>query len=212
MDPKLVVRTPSGFRFDFRLSRPIITIGRAPHCNLVLDDQYVSRLHAVIRQEPEGYILYDEDSSNGTRVRGQLLSERHLMVDGDEIQIGSVSMLFQANPATPPATAIIGASSPAPSTPVRIDPSTYDVWIDGQLLEKRLSPLEFKLLAHLYAKCGAVCSREELGEALWGSGGYTHEMIHQLVHRLKQRVEPDPRTPRYVLTISGTGYRLRTEA
>jgi pSer/pThr/pTyr-binding forkhead associated (FHA) protein len=207
--PRLVIRTTSGFRFNFALSQSVVTIGRAPQCDLVLDDQYVSRLHAVIRHESEGYVLYDEESSNGTRVQGQRVSDRHLMQDGDEIQIGSVSLVFQAGRATSNLTAILDAPDGAAGTPpIRIDPETFDVWVNGQLLEKRLSPLEFKLLAHLHARRGAVCSRKELGDALWGEGGYTPEMINQLIHRLKQRIEADPRAPRYLITLPGTGYRL----
>ena len=208
--PKLIVRTSSGVRFEFQLTRPITTIGRAPQCDLVLDDHYVSRLHAVIRQENEGFVLYDEESRNGTRVRRLPVSDRYPIQDGDEIQIGSIHMIFQAHPETTSATAVWEqVNDDQPLASLRIDTETYDVWIDGVLLEKRLSPLEFKLLAYLHAKRGAVCSREELGDAMWGKGAYTQEMIHQVVHRLKQRIEPDPSSPRYMLTVPGGGYRLR---
>ena len=208
-DAQLIVRTASGFRFDFQLAQPVTTIGRGPQCDLVLDDQYVSRVHAVIRHEAKGYVLYDEDSRNGTRVRGQRVADRHLMEDGDEIQIGSVNILFQKGRQASSATEIFEPPEAAGhTTAVRIDRTSFDVWVDGRLLERRLSPLEFKLLAHLHTRRDAVCSHEELGDALWGKGGYTPEMIHQLVHRLKQRIEPDPREPRHLVSVPGVGYQL----
>ena len=71
-----------------------------------------------------------------------------------------------------------------------------EVWIDGRRLGQKLSVLEFKLLGCLYARANAVCSRDEIGTELWGDGAYIYEMLHQLVHRLKRRLEPDPAIPR----------------
>ncbi len=49
-----------------------------------------------------------------------------------------------------------------------------------------------------------VCTRQELGDAIWGAGNWDPNMLH----RLKEKVEPDPEKPRYVQTIPWVGYRV----
>jgi len=61
-------------------------IGRGRHCDLVLGSAKVSREHAVIRREADGWWIEDLGSSNGTWL-GRVRVERHLIADGDEFSI-----------------------------------------------------------------------------------------------------------------------------
>ena len=72
----------------------LLNIGRAPDNNLALSDGQVSHHHARITQQPEGYIIEDLNSINGTFVNSQRVT-RHLLRGGDEIQIGQTRLIFQ---------------------------------------------------------------------------------------------------------------------
>jgi DNA-binding response OmpR family regulator len=73
-----------------------------------------------------------------------------------------------------------------------------------------LSEPQRKLVRLLHYRRGAVCSYDEIAEEVWGVGeGVTPGAIYELVKRLRQKVEPDWRDPRYVVTVPGEGYRLQ---
>ena len=73
----------------------------------------------------------------------------------------------------------------------------------------RLSAQEFKLLVHLVRHPGIVLSRDELLDAVWGYQA-TPETRTVDVHIswLRQKLEPDPHNPRYIVTVYGLGYRF----
>jgi len=75
----------------------LLTIGRTPDNNLALPDSQVSRHHARITQQPEGLVIEDLNSTNGTFVNSQRLT-RQLLRDGDEIQIGQTTMIVELQP------------------------------------------------------------------------------------------------------------------
>jgi hypothetical protein len=79
----------------FEVGNDGITIGRSSQSDIVLDDQAVSRVHAVVTREKKGtYRLRDQDSVNGTYVNEQRISE-HVLEDGDAIQVGLTVLAFR---------------------------------------------------------------------------------------------------------------------
>lgn len=68
----------------------ITTIGRAQGNTVTLGDDMVSRNHALIRRENDGYVLVDLGSANGTFVNGRPISSPTTLNDGDEIKFGDV--------------------------------------------------------------------------------------------------------------------------
>ena len=75
-----------------------------------------------------------------------------------------------------------------------------------------LTPSEFDLLATLLSAPGRVFSRLELLDRLQGDAyeGYERTIdVH--IRNLRTKIEPDPRNPRYVVTVYGIGYRLAAE-
>jgi DNA-binding response OmpR family regulator len=75
----------------------------------------------------------------------------------------------------------------------------------------QLTPTEFKLLLVMARAPGKAFSREELQTSLWGtptdpSAGYS--TVNAYVSDLRDRLEADPRHPRYVMTVRNVGYRL----
>ena len=75
--------------------RPIV-IGRLSSCDIPLGDPQVSRRHAEVRRDPEGFTVFDLGSTNGTVVNGSPVRERRLS-DGDELRIGSATIRFETS-------------------------------------------------------------------------------------------------------------------
>jgi DNA-binding response OmpR family regulator len=72
-----------------------------------------------------------------------------------------------------------------------------------------LTRLEFRLLQLLVANAGRVLSAERLTTHVWGLRGMgDRQLLKQLVHRLRGKIEEDPAEPRHLLTEPGLGYRL----
>ena len=76
------------------LVQPITTLGRGPDNQVQIDETSVSRHHAQITLEVEGFVIRDLDSQNGSFVNGEPIKE-HLLVDGDRIQIGTARFIFR---------------------------------------------------------------------------------------------------------------------
>lgn len=76
----------------------------------------------------------------------------------------------------------------------------------------RLTRLELRLLQILMANAGHTLPAERLLSHVWGSrGSGDRQLLKQLVHRLRQKIEADATEPRYLVTISGVGYALREQ-
>ena len=71
-----------------------VRFGREQENDVVVADPVVSRFHAEIRQEADGYILVDRGSSNGTQVNGAQITTHRLQA-GDEFQIGNQKFAFE---------------------------------------------------------------------------------------------------------------------
>jgi DNA-binding response OmpR family regulator len=83
----------------------------------------------------------------------------------------------------------------------------------GERAAVRLTPLEARLVQFLIARAGETVPSERLLVHVWGGRGEgDRQLLKQLVHRLRQKLEPDPSAPRYVITDSGEGYRLEASA
>jgi DNA-binding response OmpR family regulator len=76
----------------------------------------------------------------------------------------------------------------------------------------RLTRLELRLLQILLANAGHTLPAERLLAHVWGSrGSGDRQLLKQLVHRLRQKIEAEATEPRYLVTVSGVGYALRPE-
>lgn len=76
-----------------RMRRGTLRIGRDPRCDLVISDSQASRFHARIVRTPQGFLLVDEGSTNGTTVNGHSVAS-HQLRDNDGIRIGTTDMIF----------------------------------------------------------------------------------------------------------------------
>ena len=96
------------------LAHDSISLGRAQENNIHLDDDDVSRLHALLSFDGQEYRLRDLNSANGTFVNGQRIVET-LLLPGDVVKIGLVQMRYDRGPAAAPLTA-----SPAEPRPLAV--------------------------------------------------------------------------------------------
>jgi hypothetical protein len=76
------------------LNGDALVIGRRTSSGIALVDAEVSRRHAQIDQDTSGFSLHDLDSMNGTIVNGRRISRRHLLRDGDLIEVGHTRLRF----------------------------------------------------------------------------------------------------------------------
>jgi DNA-binding response OmpR family regulator len=71
-----------------------------------------------------------------------------------------------------------------------------------------LTPLEGKLLTYLMINAGQVLTADAIIDYVWGPRGGDRDMLRQLVHRLRDKIEPDPGNPTHIKTVPGLGYGL----
>lgn len=124
----------------------------------------------------------------------------------------------------------LGASCAAEDVPARVDAQLRrvaraarsfrqvgDVSVDLTTAEVRcgdepvsLPPQHYRLLAAMAQRPGATLSRADLARSLWGVEGGPHadRGVETLVAGLRRRLEDDPRHPRRIVTVRGSGYRL----
>jgi len=201
----LMVEGPTPGKRIF-LDQPVLLIGRDDPCGLSIVDRQVSRQHASISLEGDGYILRDLGSKNGTYINGRELKGSHALQDGDEIQIAYCCKL-----------AFVGAEATAPvilDKPIhglRMDLESKRIWVADQELVPPLSLAQYRLLELLYQEHGRVYSRDEVVQAVWPEDdrdGISEQAIDALARRLRERLaEVDPEV-QYVITVRGHGFRL----
>jgi two-component system KDP operon response regulator KdpE len=106
------------------------------------------------------------------------------------------------------------APSPASEPIVRgglvIDRERFRVLRDGE--EVRLTPKEFELLTYLAQQPGRVLTHRAILKAIWGPNAVDQpEHLRVLVGALRKKIEPNPSSPRYILTEPWVGYRFADE-
>ncbi len=124
---KLIVNPTSSAKREIPLPRSILSIGRDPSNDLVLPDAMVSRRHAVIEFRGSQYFIRDCNSSNGSLVNGDRVSERNLR-DGDLVAIGTARLLFREEVEDSGAKVV-----PHPSAPRQVCPSCQADYRKGDM-------------------------------------------------------------------------------
>jgi two-component system KDP operon response regulator KdpE len=101
-----------------------------------------------------------------------------------------------------------GASDPVVSVgDLRIDVAERTVTVNGSRV--KLSPHEFDLLRVLAQNQGKLLTHRMLLREVWGPAYQVEaHYLHVYISHLRKKIEPDPSSPRYLLTEPGAGYRL----
>jgi len=183
------------------LTGQTITIGRALENDIVITSKRVSREHARVRREGWRVILEDLDSTNGTFLNDERVLAPQELHDADRIKIGDVILIFHDPDIT-------YRDSVFPDLEVNVAAGV--VRVNRHVVA--LAPKEFALLVYLHQHGGQVCSKDDIGLAVWPEyqeGIYDYQ-IENLIRRLRAKLEPDPANPQLLLTIRGLGYKLVT--
>lgn len=207
--PKLMIKRQDGQFRELEWDDERITIGRDSANDIVIDHPLASRRHARLERTEEGFAVRDLESTNGTFVNQERVEGLCPLHNQDQIIIADTVIVFQDPEAT-----VKGMLPPellrAVREELRVDSRTKEVYIKGQPLDPSLTVKEFQLLELLYVRRGQVISKDEIARQVWDYEVFDYNAIDALVYRLRQRIEPDPAHPRYLVTQRGFGYKLVT--
>jgi hypothetical protein len=211
--------------------REDIVIGRDAGCDIVIPERQVSRYHARLSIQPDGVLLEDLGSKNGTHRNGEAITSAMLLQDGDVIQIAlSQQFVFLSSDSTVPLEGDIEEFLAVQSAETRTSkPEIHKLSLDkrsrrvfiyrfdedqGYQKVEILPPLsvsQFHLLDSLYKNQGRVVPRSELVEAVWGAEQayeVSEQALDALVRRLRDRISDTDPDHAYVVTVRGHGLRL----
>jgi len=93
----LIVRAGAQAGARFALDELVTRLGRHPESEISLDDITVSRRHAEIERTPDGHVVRDAGSLNGTYVNQERI-DMMVLRHGDELQIGKFRLVFFERP------------------------------------------------------------------------------------------------------------------
>ncbi|MEZ4634402.1 MAG: FHA domain-containing protein [Caldilineaceae bacterium] len=173
-----------------------------------MPDRQVSRNHARIFWQDDGYFIEDLGSKNGTHVNGQDVATPVRLEDGDELQ---VALRFKLAFVDAGATAPLTLDDDESQMGLRLDKETRQVWVNGQMIDPPLSLHQYRLLNALWEAGGGVVTREQIVDTVWpeASGeGVSEQAIDALVRRLRERIAEIDLEFRYIVTVRGHGFRL----
>lgn len=91
---------------------------------------------------------------------------------------------------------------------LRLDRGAREVAVHGEIVHLTFS--EFELLDALMGQPGRLLNRQELLRAIWGDSAYRDpRAIDVHVRHLREKLEPEPDRPQFIITVRGAGYRLQ---
>jgi pSer/pThr/pTyr-binding forkhead associated (FHA) protein len=203
------------------LPRALFWIGRdglEQRPDLCFQTPSISRRHAEIRFQDDGYYLVDH-SKNGTKINQNKVEKDHPypLQSGDYIylcQDDQVILCFSISPSDEETIQGPADSSNIPvvseDTGLRLDTDKREVWLDG--VKRKLSPKEYLLFEVLYRNRGKIVSDDEIKKAVWDERAKENGVplvfsweINALIYRMREDLglEKD-----WVVNKHGCGYYL----
>ncbi len=119
---RLVVRAGGIIGTAYALESAEIHIGRDAHNDIVIAEADISRRHARLTRQENGYVLEDLGSTNGTFVNGQRLTAPHPLRPGDEVRLGPKVVLVYEQVTDPNATVAVSAETLQAAPPAAAAP------------------------------------------------------------------------------------------
>jgi pSer/pThr/pTyr-binding forkhead associated (FHA) protein len=123
---QLVVRAGPTPGKVYPIMKKEIIIGRDPNSDVLINDAEISRHHAAIKFQPEGFVIEDLGSTNGTVINGQRLMGPHVLHPGEIINLGEhISLVFDRQMAFDPDATMVSPVSAVPTPPVKAQTPVY---------------------------------------------------------------------------------------
>jgi DNA-binding response OmpR family regulator len=185
---------------DFRATRPDLAV-----LDLGLPDRDgLDVLRAVRRESNAPVIILTARGEESDRLVGLELGADDYMVkpfSPKELVARVRAVLRRTEGAPAMGAELIHASD------LTLDLPRMRLTVAGSPVE--VTPTEFQLLAALARQPGRIFTRAQLLEAVQGVAFESYERaIDSHIKNLRRKIEPNPRQPRYILTVYGVGYRL----
>lgn len=89
---------------------------------------------------------------------------------------------------------------------LELNEDTVEVTVDGEPV--RLTPMEFKIVQLLIKNPGRVFSADEIYERIWNEKAVNTDTIMVHVRNIREKIEIDPRNPKYLKVVWGVGYKI----
>jgi DNA-binding response OmpR family regulator len=185
---------------EYTLETEVTTIGRSKTCDIIVLRNLVSRLHAKIERNGPHYVLRDAGSANGTFVNSRQIYEPYLLKNDDLLGFGAPTPLLRF--LDPDRTFV-------PARRLRYDERAMCFSLDQQPLS--LTPIQFRLLLHLYQHAGDVCTRESCAQAIWGRDydpGMDAAALDEAISKLRGKLRDIAASADLIKTRRGVGFGL----
>ena len=111
--PRLVAQSPEFAGKSIDLSGAEITVGRIADNKIQIEHASVSGHHAVLKLDAMDYVIKDMDSTNGSRINGERITEQKLRRN-DILRLGNIELIYDSEHAPP------GQPMPSPSARVNL--------------------------------------------------------------------------------------------
>ncbi len=93
---------------------------------------------------------------------------------------------------------------------LEVNEETVEVLADGSLV--RLTPMEFKILLLLIKNPGRVFSADEIYERVWNERAVNTDTVMVHVRNIREKIEINPKEPKYLKVVWGVGYKIEKQA
>ena len=93
---------------------------------------------------------------------------------------------------------------------IELNEDTKEVFVDGESV--KLTPMEFKILALLMRNPGRVFSAEEIYERVWNERAINTDTVMVHVRKIREKIEYNPKEPKYLKVVWGIGYKIEKNA
>ena len=93
---------------------------------------------------------------------------------------------------------------------LELNEDTVEVTVDGELV--KMTPIEYKILLLLMKTPGRVFSADEIYERVWNERAINTDTIMVHVRNIREKIEINPREPKYLKVVWGVGYKIEKQA
>jgi hypothetical protein len=202
----VVVTLPEASERSTQTCTGPVVVGRGSGATLRLPHPLVSPRHFEIVPGEEGrYVVRDLGSRNGTVVNGALLRDAEVVVSTEaRIEVGPYCVTLRPAAEEPGWT-----PADAGGRRLVLDREGRRLLVDRGLGIARLSPQEFLLIRILDDEYPETVPSHMLGDVIWGEGRWDAYMLHNLVRRVRRKLEAQRADASgLLLTVPGLGYRI----